>query len=896
MSRETDNSSPGSQGHGGGAAYPSGTPPYGTPAPGAASEAGTDAGRQAPDAPAEERRTETTLTTRVRINIPGSRPIPPLVMRTPMSDLTEAAKGAGGATASAEPAGEGAGHPADGPAGGSGQGHSGDSGSDAADVPAQEPTSDWFAPRKAASPRGGTPPGGRTPGASSGSGDPFGAGDPLGDDSTGSVRRPGSGFGSDGGSGFDGDTGTGTGSGFDTGSRSAFDTGSGSAFDSGSFETGSFGTGSFDTGSFGTGTSSGTLGTDPFGPDPFGTEGSGLGLGLGTGASSGTLGTEPSEHGQSGPGDPFGGGPFTDRSEFSGFAEHPDANGAGGTGGDGQGGGSPEAGPRSPGGIDPKSLAGPDSRSGLYDLFGESEPEGPGGERSSSTFDVQADGPGGSGGPGGPSGSDRSSGTFDVTGAVASGPLGASGGPRASDLSYFPDDPASGPGGAAPDATGGRSTLPRRPTGPTGGPVTGDSRLGSGERTAEIPTGLLGDEQGPGGPRPRMSDDTAVLTPQRPAPDPSGPDDNVSGHTVTSGIRVVPSPQNSPFGGTAQEAEGAGVPHTPPKLPDPEPRSTSAAPAARKKGRSKLVLLSVLVVVAAGGVYGAGLLVNHADVPKGTTVLGVDIGGGTRDEAGKKLDAAFSDRVNKPLTLSVNGKSIAFRPDQSGLALDTDATVQAAAGSDYNPVTVVGSLFGGKRVVEPVMPVDQEKLNAALQGAAGGAGSAADGTIRFDQGKAVAVYGKAGKAIDVAKSSKAVEAAYRTEIETGHGSPVQVPLTERHPTVSNAEVDRMMREFAQPAMSGIVTIKAGSASIPFGPEKSLPQILGVQAVDGKLIDTYDRAALKKLYGTTFDGVLITRANGKKTPITPEDVIGVMRKALLGKTPAERVGVIDTNPN
>ena len=302
------------------------------------------------------------------------------------------------------------------------------------------------------------------------------------------------------------------------------------------------------------------------------------------------------------------------------------------------------------------------------------------------------------------------------------------------------------------------------------------------------------------------------------------------------------------------------------------------------------------MIVLAGGVYGAGLLMNHADVPKGTTVLGVDIGGGTRDEAGKKLDAAFGDRTGMPLQLSVDGRNVPLRPDQAGLALDAEATVQAAAGSDYNPVTVIGSLFGGKRVVAPVMPVDEEKLHAALDRAAGGAGSATEGTIKFEQGKAVAVYGKAGKGIDIAKSSAAVEAAYRTLVETGHSKPVPMALAERRPTVSNAEVDRMMREFAKPAMSGIVTIKAGSASIPFGPEKSLPKILGVQAVNGKLVDTYDRAAVKKLYGTTFDGMLITRGTGKKTPVTPEDVIGVMRKALLGKTPAERVGVIETDPS
>ncbi|MFD8402455.1 hypothetical protein ACFV2V_29340, partial [Streptomyces sp. NPDC059698] len=88
MSRETDSSSSGPQGRGG-AAYPSGTPPYGSgqyPSP-HPSQDGSDMNPESVDPPRpEEPKTETTLTTRIRINIPGSRPIPPVVMRTPMAE------------------------------------------------------------------------------------------------------------------------------------------------------------------------------------------------------------------------------------------------------------------------------------------------------------------------------------------------------------------------------------------------------------------------------------------------------------------------------------------------------------------------------------------------------------------------------------------------------------------------------------------------------------------------------------------------------------------------------------------------------------------------------------------------------------------------------------------
>ncbi|MFJ1972046.1 hypothetical protein ACIO93_25585 [Streptomyces sp. NPDC087903] len=754
MSRETDTPSSGPNGRGG-AAYPSGTPPYGTPM---ASDDGAEAARSA--AKPEERKTETTLTTRIRINIPGSRPIPPVVVRTPVAD-TEGPDGPTDSETTSSgiplptPTGAAEPPPADPTTGGApGPG---------------EKTSDWFAPRKSG-PGGGGPGGGPSngaglPGASGAPSAPGGAAAPA---APGAARpesarpnagRPGGVVGS---------------MGIPAGSRPGGTNGAGlpGGATGGPVAPGhGGGTGSFDV-------------TEALAAGP-----------LGTGPRPGTGGGEPR------------------RDDLPYFAEN--GNGA-------------------------------QSGSGAQNGQGARNSQG------------ARNAPGGQGGYGGPNGQ----GGF------------------------------SGPNGP------GRPGGPQGPAGPTGGPVTGDGSLvpSAGGGPGAPRTG-----RGPGAPGGGLSDDTAILTPQKPASESGTPGyraaDNVSGHTVTSGIPVVPSAgQNSPFGPGAH-TDGP-LPHTPPKLPEPVAQNVPAAASSKKKkkkGRSKLVLLFVAVFFIGGLAYGAGLLMNHSDVPKGTTVLGVDIGGGTRDDAVKKLDDAFGDRVNKALKLSVGGDTVALKPDQAGLQFDTQATVRAAAQSDYNPVSVIGSLLGNHRVVDPVMPVDEEKLHAALEDAAGGSGSATEGTITFKSGKAVAVYGKAGKGIDVGKSTLAVEEAYRTQVETDTSAPVAVATTTRQPTISNAEVDRMMKEFAKPAMSGLVTVQTDAVhSIQFGPV-SLPKILGVKAVDGKLVDTYDLEALKEAYGATFQGVQIDGASGKRD-VLPQDVVIALRKALGGKTSAERVGVIDTTPS
>ncbi|WP_405675889.1 hypothetical protein OG292_12155 [Streptomyces sp. NBC_01511] len=547
-----------------------------------------------------------------------------------------------------------------------------------------------------------------------------------------------------------------------------------------------------------------------------------------------------------------------------------------------------------------------------------------------------------------------------------------------SDLPYGSDtgpDTRGGAGVPRPPAPGGNAFMPPAggatpafggggPDGPTTGPARGTSSLAF----LDLPPGAdLGASAGPAGPagrddrddrddrdsrddrggRPRMSDDTAILTPQTPAPEPASgpPGAHVSGDTLTSGIPVVPSESRSPFppagsqtgpvpgadlsGGRLQDGQppappgpsaggpmaaghsshGGGNPDfsspdfpgapgpvsgTPAPASGPAPART-ASPPPKKKGRSKLMGAGVGVVTLVVIAYGAGLLLNHSDVPKGTTVLGVDIGGGTRDDAVDKIDVALGKRSTAPLQLSVGGKKEELAPDKAGLSLDSQTTVRNAAGSDYNPVSVIGSLFGGERVTEPVIPVDEEKLRVALTDLAGDSGSAADGTIKFEPGKAVAVPGKAGKTLDVERSMISVKDAYRAHVETGETNTVELPIGSREPTIDQAELDRAMKDFAEPAMSGLITIKAGGRQIQFGPDRSLPQILSMKAIDGKLVEVYDRAAIEQLLDGVFDGLTITKGDGKEHPLSAADVAQAMQKPLLGKTPAERTAEIALDP-
>ncbi|MEU1076391.1 hypothetical protein ABZ404_27635 [Streptomyces sp. NPDC005878] len=716
MSRETDSSTSGPQGRGG-AAYPSGTPPYGTP---------HSPAHDAPEAAAQpdEPKTETTLTTRIRINIPGSRPIPPVVMRTPVSEADKASaarsereRAAAEETEEASPA-----------------------------AAAEEKTSDWFAPRKAGS--GATPPAG-TPRADL----PYFSDGPQAAPADGSA-----------------------------------------------------------TGSF-------------------------------------------ARPGNDGEGDPF----------------------ANAGGGDGRGFASGPAGPGGPGGAEDHGFAsgGPDATGGFR--------PGPASANGSGRASL-----GGNGGPAGPT-----TGPVTGTSALPTRPVGPRKGQQR--LGGAPGAQGPGPGTPGHGTPSHGTPFPGAP-GPGGTPSHGTPVVG--------PPGV---RPGPVAPVPQLSDDTAILTPQTPAPVPGArgvgappPAGHVSGDTLTSGIPVVSEENRSSFppgaGAGPDLGPGTPAPDGPRPVQEPPAPARTSTPPAKKKGRSKLVLLAVAAVGAAVVAYGAGLLLNHSEVPKGTTVLGVDIGGGSKEQAVAKLDATLGKRAAQPLRLTVDGKKETLAPDKAGLSLDSQTTVRNAAGSDYNPVSVISSLFGGKRVAEPVIPVDEEKLGVALTDLAGASGSAVEGTIKFVPGKAVAVPGRAGKSLDVARSMIAVKDAYRAQVQTGRPNEVRLPVTGRRPTVTQAEIDRAMNEFAKPAMSGLITIKAGGKKIDFGPVKSLPKILSMKPIEGKLVEVYDKKAIDQLMGSAFNGVMIMKGDGQKHQLTSDDVAKAMQSALRGKTPAQRIVTIDLNPS
>src|SRR5689334_21080469 len=106
--------------------------------------------------------------------------------------------------------------------------------------------------------------------------------------------------------------------------------------------------------------------------------------------------------------------------------------------------------------------------------------------------------------------------------------------------------------------------------------------------------------------------------------------------------------------------------------------------AASRRGRTVLgaFFLGLVGIVAVLGFVATG-----TRMPAHATVGGVDVSGMSPYAAREKVRAALGSRALVPITVLSRGRSFSIDPAKAGLAVDVDASVRAAGGSNsLNPM------------------------------------------------------------------------------------------------------------------------------------------------------------------------------------------------------------------
>ncbi|MET0424850.1 MAG: VanW family protein [Actinoplanes sp.] len=311
----------------------------------------------------------------------------------------------------------------------------------------------------------------------------------------------------------------------------------------------------------------------------------------------------------------------------------------------------------------------------------------------------------------------------------------------------------------------------------------------------------------------------------------------------------------------------------PPSEPEPEPAKPFNT-------RRAVVVGSVAAVLLAGGGFTAYAMAG--DVPRGTRVLGVELGALSRTEAEQKLHDRFDPMAADPVRVLLAGQAVSLRPTDLNARVDVDATVGRAMRGGFHLI--------GQRTVDPVVELDQPRLEAALRKQLDRKRiTMRKPAITFAGLTPKPVYPQAGLDLDPAVAAAAVRAAWP------RGEVAEVALVQRTPATTKAEVDQLISGLVTPALAAPVTVTVGGKPVVLTPA-AIAKGLVFRADDaGRLTPAIDGAKLHAAASAAFAKVeiepvsaRIALAGGKPRTVasTPGTVVDLAKlgPALLAVLP------------
>ncbi|MEU9300162.1 VanW family protein [Streptomyces sp. NPDC048269] len=314
------------------------------------------------------------------------------------------------------------------------------------------------------------------------------------------------------------------------------------------------------------------------------------------------------------------------------------------------------------------------------------------------------------------------------------------------------------------------------------------------------------------------------------------------------------------------------------------------------------------LVLGLGGLYVTGLLAGD-DIDEGTRVRGIDIGGMSRADARRALARELGPLAAAPVAMKIGDRVEKADPAELGLSLDTAATVDSAARKGYAPATVIGGLFAsGRRDVEPVIRVDEQAGRAAVDRIGATAGrQARDGSIAFEKGTAKAVSPQSGVTLI---GDRAVDALRNAYLRADAG-PVELPVERTQPRVGAEETGRAMGQFAEPAMSGPVTLAVAGKHISITPAVLGGHLKMKADGQGRLVPALDAKGLlaepavarpveeatqpprDAALGLAADGRVVLGDHGRAGRQVTDSALGRAVLPLLTRSGAARTGEVAT---
>ena len=231
------------------------------------------------------------------------------------------------------------------------------------------------------------------------------------------------------------------------------------------------------------------------------------------------------------------------------------------------------------------------------------------------------------------------------------------------------------------------------------------------------------------------------------------------------------------------------------------------APSSRSRRRTGIII-AVAVPATIVAIYLLAVLTTAGGIPSNTVVADVEIGGLSQQEAAAKLETELADTAAAPITATALESETTFVPGEIGMAPDYAATAEVASGPIFNPVRLFKHITGQTVEVAAVVNYDEDLLQEGLTRFAASADQpAVEPLIEMDPTAPTLEPGADGQGIDQPAAEDLIVSSYLITTD-----PIELPVTALPPAVSQEEAQRVLEEYAVPAVSGPVKVAFDSSS------------------------------------------------------------------------------------
>lgn len=286
-----------------------------------------------------------------------------------------------------------------------------------------------------------------------------------------------------------------------------------------------------------------------------------------------------------------------------------------------------------------------------------------------------------------------------------------------------------------------------------------------------------------------------------------------------------------------------------------------------------LVRTLVAVLVLGGGYYFAAQYLGGR-IPNGTQVEGVDIGGQSPEAARDLLEERLETMATDDVHIEIEGDTFSVDPQQAGLSLDLDSTLQGITGVSYDPRVMWGRITDDGTDLPLHVSVDSAALTSAVEGLSEEVAiEPTNGTVRFSQGEVRTTDAELGRTLDVAATAEAIEAVWpQTQTVEGVTSPAE-------PELGQAQIDTFVEQVAGPAVSGPITVDVDGDESTISVNQLTRLLTVTEAEDHTLGLKLDEEGLLEVVSGQLDEATVSPRNAS---VALENGKPVVTKARAGQ--------------